>query len=71
MSQITSMFSVCVCACVCVLKYRTLSSTSEPGVLNIEDGTAVGSWKGLAEEGGKNREDMNHNFPGRMGKSSS
>lgn len=57
--------------CVC-LKYRALSSTSEPGVLNIEDRTAVGSWKGLAEEkGGKRREDMNHKFPGRMGKSSS
>lgn len=47
--------SVCVCVCVC-LKYRALSSTSEPGVLNIEDRTAVGSWKGLAEErGGKKK----------------
>lgn len=65
-SQITR-----VLLCVC-LKYRALSSTSEPGVLNIEDRTAVGSWKGLAEErGGKRREDMNHKFPGRRGKSSS
>lgn len=56
---------------MCVrLKYRALSSTSEPGVLNIEDRTAVGSWKGLAEAGG-GKEDMNHKFPGRMGKSSS
>jgi len=44
---------VCFCVCVC-LKYKALSSTSEPGVLNIEDRTAVWSWKGLAEErGGK------------------
>lgn len=56
--------------CVC-LKYRALSSTSVPGVLNIEEGTAVGSWKGLAEERVEKKEDMNHKFPGRMGKSSS
>lgn len=40
-------------------------------MLNIEDRTAVGSWKGLAEERWGGKEDMNHRFPGKMGKSSS
>jgi len=45
--QISPVASVLLCV---FLKYKALSSTSEPEVLNIEDRAAVGSWKGLAGE---------------------